>query len=271
MSEQTHEPHHDAPSDDYYQRFSGIGRLYGRRALLRLHASHIAVVGVGGVGCWAAEALARSGIGSLTLIDLDEVCINNTNRQSHALDGQIGRLKIEALGDRIRLINPSIKLTLIDDFFTQSSADQLLSTRYDVVLDAIDDLYNKALLIASCRERGLPIITVGGAGGRRDPTQLQVTDLSQSGQDGLLRKLRKRLRDHHNFPDASAPEWGIPCIGSRERPVYPLPDGEVCEQPTDAKAARLDCSSGFGACTQVTGAFGFAAASLAINLLIAPQ
>jgi tRNA threonylcarbamoyladenosine dehydratase len=252
--------------EDYQQRFGGIGRLYGVAALKRFRGAHVAVVGVGGVGCWAAEALARSGVGRITLIDMDEVCINNTNRQSHALDGQVGRPKVEALGDRLRLINPHLELREVMDFLTPSTVDVLLDADYDVVIDAIDDLYNKALLIASCRERGQHVLTSGGAGGRRDPAQLAVVDLAQSGQDGLLRRLRKRLREEHGF--ASGKEaWGIPCVASKERAIYPTPEGGVCHTAPEGEALRLDCASGFGASLAVTGTVGFMLASLALDEL----
>lgn len=254
-----------AADEDYQQRFGGIGRLYGVAALERFRRAHIAVVGVGGVGCWAAEALARSGVGQITIIDMDEVCINNTNRQSHALDGQIGRPKVEALGERLRLINPHLELHEIMDFLTPTTVDVLLAPRYDVVIDAIDDLYNKALLIASCRERGVFVVTSGGAGGRRDPTQLAAVDLVQSGQDGLLRRLRKRLRDEHGFPVGDKAPWGVPCVASRERALYPTPEGEVCHTAPEGDALRLDCASGFGASVMVTGTVGFMLASLALD------
>ncbi len=256
-------------ADEAYQsRFGGIGRLYGVRALSRFRGAHVAVVGVGGVGSWSVEALARSGVGRLTLIDLDDVCINNTNRQLHAMEGQLGKLKIEVLSERARQINPAIEVIEVADFFTPTTADALLSGGFDVVIDAIDDLHNKALLIAQCRERGLHVVTVGGAGGRRDPTQITTGDLSQSGQDGLLRSLRKRLREVHGLPKGQTP-WDIPCVYTREKAIYPTADGEVCHTPPAGEALRLDCAVGFGAATFVTGTMGFIAASLALDHLAA--
>lgn len=251
---------------DYQQRFGGVGRLYGVDGLARLRAARVAVVGVGGVGCWAAEALVRSGVGHVTIIDMDEVCINNTNRQLHALDGQVGRAKVEALGERLRLINPYLDLVEVMDFFTASTADALLEPGFDVVIDAIDDLYNKALLIASCRQRQIPVIASGGAGGRRDPGQLVVVDLAQSGQDGLLRRLRKRLREVHGFPSGDEP-WGVWCVASKERALYPTPEGGVCHTAPEGGAVRLDCASGFGASVAVTGTVGFMLAAEALRVV----
>ena len=251
--------------DDYETRFGGLGRLYGQAALGRLRAAHVAVVGVGGVGSWAVEALARSGVGRLTLIDLDEVCVTNVNRQVPALDGHIGHLKIEVMAQRARQINPTIQVEPRADFFTASTADALLDAPYDAVLDAIDDLRNKALLIARCRALGLHVVTMGGAGGRQDPTQLVISDLSQTGQDGLLRKLRRSLRHDHGLPERGP--WGIPCVYSREPVMYPTQSGQVCATPEPGTTLRLDCASGFGTASFVTGAFGFAAAGLIVRRL----
>jgi tRNA A37 threonylcarbamoyladenosine dehydratase len=255
-------------TDSFEDRFGGIGRLYGASGLARLRRARVCVVGIGGVGSWAVEALARSGLGALTLIDLDDVCVSNTNRQLHALDGTVGLPKVEVMAARARLIQPECEVTPIARFLTPSTVDELLAPPFDYVVDAIDDLHNKCLLLASCRARGLRVVTVGGAGGRRDPTAIQVDDLTRSGQDGLLRRTRKRLRQEHAFPDDGP--WGIPCVFSREAAVFPSPDGEVCAAPARGESLRMDCASGFGAATFVTGAFGFAAAAVVVGALAAP-
>ena len=139
-------------NDDYLARFGGISRLFGSAALARLSAAHVCVVGVGGVGSWTVEGLARSGIGALTLIDLDDVCLTNVNRQVHALDGQVGRAKVEVLAERVRLINPVCRVMTLMEFFTKASADRMLETKFDYVVDAIDSVTNKALLLAECQE-----------------------------------------------------------------------------------------------------------------------
>ena len=186
-------------SDDYAERFGGVGRLLGTAALARLRAAHVAVIGVGGVGSWTVEGLARSGVGAITLIDLDDVCVTNVNRQLPALDGQIGRPKIAVLAERVRLINPACRVTTVAEFFTPASAERLLEGKLDGVVDAVDLMSHKALIIAESVKRGLKCVTVGGAGGRRDATQLRSGDLGASGCDELLRQVRKKLRRDHGF------------------------------------------------------------------------
>ncbi|HYP17021.1 MAG TPA: ThiF family adenylyltransferase, partial [Opitutus sp.] len=171
--------------EDYEQRFGGVGRLLGRAGLERLRAAHVCVVGVGGVGSWVVEGLARSGVGALTLIDLDDVCVTNVNRQLPALDGQIGRPKVDVLAERVRAISPACHVAAVAEFFTAASAERLLATRFDFVVDAIDKLSNNALLIAEARKRGMEVLTVCGAGGKRDATQVRVGDLGDSWGDEL--------------------------------------------------------------------------------------
>jgi tRNA A37 threonylcarbamoyladenosine dehydratase len=252
---------------DYGMRFGGIGRLYGLSGLERLRAARVCVVGVGGVGSWAAEALARTGVGGLTVIDMDDVCVTNTNRQLPALDGTLGQLKVDVVAARARLINPECEVEAVADFFTASSAGALLEQGFDVVVDCIDDLGNKALLLAECRRRGIRAVTCGGAGGKRDPTAVLVDDLARSGGDALLKRVRSTLRKEHGF--APQGDWGIPCVFSREKPVFPGADGEVCAAPDPTQNLRLDCASGFGTATFVTGSFGFAAAAAAVEVLLA--
>lgn len=247
-------------SDDYVARFSGLGRLYGTAALPRLHAAHVAVVGVGGVGSWVVEGLARSGIGALTLIDLDDVCVTNTNRQLHAVEGAVGRPKVAVLAERVRAINAECRVTVVTEFFTAQNAERLLATRFDWLVDAIDGMSNKALLIASCVERQQPLLTVGGAGGRRDATRIRVGDLGESQGDDLLRLVRKKLRRDHGFARGEGNTYGIPCVYSNEKPLYPWADGSCSTEPEPGTSLKLDCASGFGTGVFVTGAFGFAAA-----------
>ena len=161
----------------WIERFGGIDRLYGQGALARLARAHVAVVGIGGVGSWAVEALARSGIGKLTLIDADDLCVSNTNRQLPALAGQYGRNKVDAMAERARAINPGIEVEAVASFLTPSNMPELVSDGYDLVLDACDSFRSKVEMIAFCRRRKQPIITVGAAGGRTDVTQVRVRDL----------------------------------------------------------------------------------------------
>ena len=229
-------------------------------ALPRLQAGHVCVVGVGGVGSWVVEGLARSGIGAITMIDLDDVCVTNVNRQLPALDGNIGRPKVAALAERVQLINPGCRVTTIAEFFTAATAERLLATRYDWVVDCIDLMSNKALVIAECTKRGQPVVTVGSAGGRRDATRLKVSDLGDAHGDELLRQVRKKLRRDHGFAKGEGNHYGIPCVSTQEQPVFPWADGTCAAEPEAGSNLRLDCATGFGTAVFITGAFGFAAA-----------
>ncbi|MCD6052633.1 MAG: UBA/THIF-type binding protein [Verrucomicrobia bacterium] len=254
--------------NDYEARFGGIARLYGRETLCRLRQSHACVVGVGGVGSWAVEALARSGVGELTLIDLDEVCISNTNRQLPALTGKIGQPKVEVLKDRVLTINPECRINAVQQFFTATSAAELLAIPCSGVLDAIDSLKHKALLIAECHKRNIPIVVSGGAGGRRDPTAIRYADLSDASHDRLLQQTRKLLRKEYGFP-ASGQPFGIDCVFTSEPPLFPQGDGTVCDVREKGSDMKMNCESGYGAATFVTGAFGFAAAARLVERVIA--
>ena len=181
-------------SDAWRQRFGGTARLYGQEALQRFADAHFCVIGIGGVGSWAAEALARTGIGKITLIDMDDVCITNTNRQIHALQGHVGQAKTEVMAQRIHAINPECEVICIDDFITPDNTAELMAAGFDYVIDAIDSVRPKAALIAWCRRNKIPLITTGGAGGQIDPTQIQVSDLAKTIQDPLAAKLRVLYR-----------------------------------------------------------------------------
>jgi tRNA A37 threonylcarbamoyladenosine dehydratase len=255
---------------DFDSRFGGIARLYGQDGLARLQAARVCVVGIGGVGTWAVEALARSGLGALTLVDLDEVCISNVNRQLPALTGTVGRPKVEVMAERIREINPECRVTAEQQFFTGETAASLLATQYDFVLDAIDSVANKVLLLAGCRERNLPVVACGGAGGRRDGTRVRTADLAAVSHDRLLAEVRRQLRQKFQFP-AGGSAMGVECVFSAEAPVFAQPDGSVCGSRTGAPdGTRLNCNGGLGSATFVTGAFGFAAAGLVVRRIVSP-
>jgi tRNA A37 threonylcarbamoyladenosine dehydratase len=248
---------------DYMARFGGIARLFGVVGLERLRAAHVCVIGVGGVGSWTVEALARSGIGALTLIDADDVCTTNTNRQLPALVDTVGRPKVSVLQERVAQIAPACEVNLIADFYTKGSAHSLLSTNFHYVIDAVDRMSTKAHIIDSCRQRGLNVLTCGAAGGRQDGTQVRVVDLGLAGQDELLRQVRKKLRREHGWEPGikTRPEpMGVPCVFSPEKPMYPHSDGTCSAEPEAGSSLRMDCASGFGAATFVTGVFGFLAA-----------
>jgi tRNA A37 threonylcarbamoyladenosine dehydratase len=257
----------------YERRFGGVCRLVGADGLERLKRAHVCVVGLGGVGSWAVEALARSGIGELTLIDLDDVCISNVNRQLHALEGELGKPKVEVLARRAEAINPECKIHALHAFFLKSNAPDILQTPFDAVVDAIDSPSRKCVLLAGCRERGIFVITTGAAGGRRDPTAIEVTDLAFSTHDRLLQEVRHKLRRKHGFPRGDNP-FGIECVFSREQAVYPGADGALCSGSSDAASSsdlRLDCNSGYGTASFVTGTFGFVAAARVVDKLAQVQ
>lgn len=254
----------------YRDRFGGVGRLWGRAGLDRLRAAHVCVVGVGGVGSWAVEGLARSGVGALTLVDLDDVCVTNVNRQLPALDGQIGRPKVAVLAERVQAINPECAVEAVAEFFTEATAARLMSPNFNYVVDAIDNMTNKARLIAMCRDRLLPCLTVGAAGGRRDLTQVRVGDLGDAENDLLLRQVRKKLRRDFGFsPGAQRGrmDFGVRCVWSGERPVFPWTDGTCATTPEPGSELKLDCETGFGTAVFVTGAFGLAAAGEVVRVL----
>lgn len=255
-------------TEDYMARFGGMGRLLGTAALPRLAAAHVCVIGVGGVGSWTVEALARSGIGRLTLVDLDDVCITNTNRQLPALEGAIGRPKVDVLAERARLINPACDVVARAEFFTAASAARLLEPAFDFVVDAVDRMSIKALLIAESQRRGFPVLTVGAAGGKKDPTQVRIDDLGRAGGDELLRQTRKRLRREHGYAKGENQLYGVPAVFSAEPPVFPQADGTCSTDRADMEpGVRLDCASGYGAASFVTGVFGFAAAAEVVRRL----
>lgn len=217
-------------------------------------------------GFWAAEALARTGIGAITLIDMDDVCVTNTNRQIHALKGTVGRAKTEVMAERILAINPECKVTCVDDFITPENTEALISRDFTYVIDAIDSVRPKAALLAWCRRNKIPLVTTGGAGGQIDPTQIQVADLAKTIQDPLAAKLRERLKSDFKIVKNSKGKLGIDCVFSTEALMYPQPDGSVCASRSTAEGPkRMDCASGFGAATMVTATFGFVAVSHALK------
>lgn len=257
--------------EDYNQRFGGIARLYGVQGLDKLLKAHILIVGLGGVGTWAAEALARSGVGAITLVDMDDICITNTNRQIHAMDGMIGKLKVTAIKDRIKAINPQCSVSAIEEFFTAKTADFILQPQFDYVIDAIDSLQNKCVLTSLCRDRALPIIVTGGAAGKRNPAMIKVDDLGLACNDSLLFSMRKRLRQEFQFPSGATYTrskkqiFNIACVYSAEESVYPKSDGTVCSMADVDTNLKLDCETGMGSITHITGTFGFLAASYVID------
>ena len=249
---------------DVARRFGGIARLYGQPALERFRAAHVCVIGVGGVGSWIVEALARSAVGALTLIDLDNVSESNINRQVQAMSGTIGQAKIDALAERVAQINPYCKVTLVEEFISADNLDQLIGAgdlarpAFDYVVDAIDSARDKAALIAYCRQHAVPLITIGGAGGQTDPTRIAVRDLSKTEQEPLLKRVRKLLRTHYGFPRGEKNRFNVDAVFSMEPLQFPGADESANTGITGITG--INCA-GFGSCVMVTASFGMDAAA----------
>jgi tRNA A37 threonylcarbamoyladenosine dehydratase len=240
------------------RRFAGVARLYGAAGLERLACAHVCVAGVGGVGSWAVEALARSGLGRLTLIDADHVAESNINRQLQALDSSLGMAKVRALRQRIGQINPKAEVICIEEMLSLDNLQQHLPSDADFLLDCIDNFRVKAALIHHCSRAKQRLVTLGGAGGKRDPSRICQGDLSRTEQDPLLAKTRRLLRQDYGFSSNPKRRFGIPCVYSSE-PVQPP---EACERPEGG----LNCA-GFGSSMAVTASFGLFAAALVLNSL----
>jgi len=243
---------------DHTRRFGGLDRLYGDGARATLHQARVAVVGVGGVGSWAVEALARSGIGNLTLIDFDHVAVSNINRQIHALDSTLGAAKVQVLEARIRDINPVCRVTCIDEFLSEENLPQLIPPGgFDMVIDACDEANVKVALIVHARFNKIPLVVCGAAGGKRDTLKLRREDLGRTAQDALLARIRDILRRDFNIRPHRSGKFGVTCVYLEE----PAQRGVACT--TD----DLNCS-GYGSTVTVTAAMGFAAAAWCLEQLL---
>lgn len=246
------------------KRFGGVFRLYGAEGFQRIQNAHVIVIGIGGVGSWAAEMLARSGVGKLSLVDMDDVCESNINRQVHAVQPSIGQAKVTAMADRIRMINPDCEVVERHEFFTQSNCDSILSGEIDYVFDAIDSLRHKIILLKACKWKKIPVLVSGGAGGRKDPTKIQITDLSRSINDKLLQKMRKELRANHGYPRNLKKKFGAECVFSPELANRPYDaSGDCVIEP--GSSLKLDCASGFGTAGYVTACFGMVASGRIVD------
>ena len=252
---------------DPARRFGGVARLYGASALEALQRAHVCVVGIGGVGSWAAEALARSGVGRITLVDLDHVAESNINRQAHALDATLGQAKVVAMRERMLAINPLARVEVVEDFVTPDNVHELMQG-YDVVIDAIDNVYAKIAMVLACRRARIPLVMAGGAGGKTDPRCIRVGDLSRTEQDPLLSKVRKRLRAEHGFPRNPARRFDVEAVYSME----PLRQPDACDAEGEDGASGgvlygLSCA-GYGSSMAVTASVGLFAAARALERVI---
>jgi tRNA A37 threonylcarbamoyladenosine dehydratase len=254
---------------DFERRFGGIARLYGAHALARFRTAHVCVVGVGGVGSWIVEALARSAIGQLTLIDLDNVAESNINRQIQALSSTVGMAKITALAERIAQINPFCQVNQVEDFVEPDNLEAMLGGgKFDYLIDATDSVKAKAAMLSWARQRNLPVITIGSAGGKTDASQISVRDLAKTEQEPLLKKVRKIMRAQYGFPRGEKTKFHIDAVFSMEPLKFPE-TGEVCAVDGDDRSGGvtgLNCA-GFGSAMVVTATFGMVAAGHALRRL----
>lgn len=253
--------------------FDNMARLLGPKGLEVLQMSHIMVIGLGGVGSWAAESLARSGVGALTLVDLDDLCFSNITRQVHALYSTVGKLKVDVLAQRLLDINPELKITKEACFCSEKNIHTLFSKKVDYILDATDDFQNKMLMIELSYKEKIPFLTVGAAGGKRDPLKIMTGDLTEAQNDKLLARLRKKLRQEKEFPRKGGGPFGIPCVYSIERAVYPNAEGcpvyeTLRHDREEEHGPKMNCNTGYGSASFVTGTFGFVASYLVIKALI---
>lgn len=253
---------------DFERRFSGVKHLYGKQALERFSNAHIIVIGIGGVGSWVVEALARNAIGKLTLIDMDVVSESNINRQLPALSNTIGQNKIDVMAKRIHEINPACEVSLVDDFITTDNIADLIPTNTNYIIDCIDNSRVKAALIAWCKRQKTKIITLGGAGGQIDPTLIKISDLSRTEHDPLLSKTRKILRQNYGFSSNLKRRFTIPCVYSPEHLHYATTSGDISQKKSKNNASKnLSCAGGLGSSVMVTASFGFIAVAHVLKRL----
>ncbi|WP_343683114.1 tRNA threonylcarbamoyladenosine dehydratase [Acinetobacter baylyi] len=243
-------------TDEYDRRFAGVAKIYGDDAFNHYEKSHVMVIGIGGVGSWAVEALARTAIGEITLVDMDVLAASNINRQLPALSSTLGQEKADIMAERCRQINPHVKINIVDDFLSADNVADILVSQPDVVLDCIDDVKAKLALMLYCRFNKIPLIVSGGAGGKLDPLKIRVADLSKTEQDPMLAKLRSQLRAK-GICKKPKEKFGITCVYSIDNPFSGT---EVCA------AAGLRCG-GYGSAVVVTSTFGMIAAAEVLKKL----
>jgi tRNA A37 threonylcarbamoyladenosine dehydratase len=245
---------------DFNRRFGGVERLYGKKALDRFKNSHVCVIGIGGVGSWAAEALARNAVGQITLIDLDHIAESNINRQIHALSSTLGKSKVLAMKERILEINPMCQVDIIDDFISNDNIEIFIKPHFNVVIDAIDQATIKTTLALHTLSEKISLVMTGGAGGRIDPSCIKIADLSLTHGDRLIAKIRHDVKKALQLKESQ--KVGIDVVFSDEAMMRP---DEACEN--DQALTGLHCG-GYGSSVMVTATFGFMTASRALKKLL---
>lgn len=238
--------------------FQGIKNLYGQKGFEKIQSAHFLVIGIGGVGSWICESLIRSGVTNLTVVDLDDICISNLNRQIHTLHNNIGKLKVEAMQERLVAINPNANIVCIEEFFSESTMNTILEKKYDFVFDAIDSVKSKCLLLDQCRRRNQPVICIGGSGGKTNPTKIMVNDLLRSINDPLLAQIRKKLRQDFSFSKFANKPFKIPAVFSSELPNNSL-------NISCSHLGPINCQTHLGSASFLTASFGMTAVSFVLN------
>lgn len=268
------ENHLPQPAETEYvlhRRFDRMGRLVGDQTMMKLFNTHVMVIGLGGVGSWAAESLMRSGVGQMTVIDFDEVCITNTNRQLHALQGLVGKKKAQLVAERLQRINPQSKVEARVEFYNAESSESIFNLKPDYIVDCIDNLTAKIHLLNECKKRNVKVITSGGASARLDPSKVKLTDLGQTYMDPMAAQVRKLMRQKYEFNESK--NWGIPCVFSDEEPRQPVElkydKGQgfkcVCPQGQNNLHSCDNRNMIYGTSSFVTGAFGLMMASWVVR------
>jgi tRNA threonylcarbamoyladenosine dehydratase len=256
-----------------HRRFDRMGRLVGDTKMKKLMDSHVMIIGLGGVGSWAAESIVRSGVGEVSLVDFDEICITNFNRQLHALQGMVGSQKSDVMAARMKQINPQAKIHSITKFYNSDYSDEIFVKRPDYVIDAIDNVTAKCHLLAYCKKENIPVVCATGSGGRMDPSQVKIADLAHTQNDPLAREIRRILRERYGFPTEEKKPFGIKAVFSPE--TYSAPE----ELKYDGgKGFRCVCPQGdnpyfncdnrnliLGNASFVTGTFGLFCASIVVR------
>jgi tRNA A37 threonylcarbamoyladenosine dehydratase len=254
-----------------HRRFDRMGRLVGDAVMNQLRSTHVMVIGLGGVGSWAAESLIRSGVGKMTVVDFDEVCITNANRQLHAIQGMVGQKKAQVMGERLKKINPQCEIVIKPLFYNEENQNQIMQDKPDYVLDAIDNLTAKCHLLNYCRQQGIKVITSAGSGAKLDPSRARIVDLAQTHTDPMAHQVRKILRQKYDFPQEG--NFGIPCVFSDESPLpslellYDKGEGFKCVCPQGQNNLH-SCEHRpviWGNASFVTGAFGLNMASWVVR------
>ena len=253
---------------DYEERFGSVARVYGEDELIRLKQAHACVIGIGGVGTWVAEALVRSGLGRITLVDGDVISRSNSNRQVHSLESTLGGGKAVVMKARLLDINPECECTVVETYIDEDNLNDLVQSDFNIVIDAIDRIKYKSAIINICKRSKMPVLTIGGAGGLLDPTKIEIADLSRTWNDPLSASVRSRLRYKYGFSSNLKRSFGIPCVYSTEQRRYPGIDGKIGYSKPGVKGLSLDCNFGYGSSVVVTASFGFIAAAKAMQIIM---